>query len=142
MQRAMGTELPAWMAAGLRQMAGAGGAERAAGLPRNFREYDPEWGSAFVSGRATLTCDHENMLSHVKVPVLFTHHFRHVDPDAGHLVGAISDLQAARVRQLVEAAGNAFTYRSFPEMPHSMHGSDPATYVATVTEWLTTLTVE
>jgi hypothetical protein len=51
-------------------------------------------------------------------------------------VGAISDLQAARVRHLVEAAGNTVTYRSFPEMPHSMHGNDPGTYAATVTEWL------
>jgi pimeloyl-ACP methyl ester carboxylesterase len=139
MQRAMGTELPAWMAVGLRQMAGVGSDERPAGPPQNMREYDPEWGGAFVSGRATLTCDHENMLSHVKVPVLFTHHFRHVDPDAGYLIGAISDQQAARVRQLVEEAGNAFTYRSFPEMPHSMHGTDPVTYAATVTEWLTSL---
>jgi pimeloyl-ACP methyl ester carboxylesterase len=145
MQRAMGTELPEWMAAGLRQMAGAAnraaGAEnpdeeRAGGLPQNLREYDPEWGDAFVTGRAALTCDHENMLSQVKVPVLFTHHFRHVVPDTGHLIGASSDLQAAHVRRLVEGAGNAFAYRSFPEMPHSMHGTDPGTYVATVTEWL------
>jgi hypothetical protein len=92
------------MAAALRQMAGGVNGEQARGLPRNLREYDPEWADAFVTGRAALTCDHENMLSHVRVPVLFTHHFRHVDPDAGHLMGAISDLQAARVRQLVEAA--------------------------------------
>jgi hypothetical protein len=79
MQRAMSTELPAAMAAAIRQMAGAAtqgaGAEnadkeRAVGFPQNLREYDPEWGDAFVSGRAALTCDHENMLSHVKVPVL------------------------------------------------------------------------
>jgi pimeloyl-ACP methyl ester carboxylesterase len=139
MQRAMGTELPAWMAAAIRQMAGAANEEPARGLPQNFREYDPEWGDAFVSGRATLTCDHDTMLRHVKVPVLFTHHFRHIDPDTGHLIGAISDLQVARVRQLIEAAGSAFTYQSFPEMPHSMHGSDPGTYAATVTEWLASL---
>jgi hypothetical protein len=28
-----------------------------------------------------------------------------------------------------------FTYRVFEDMPHSMHGHDPATYVATVTAW-------
>jgi pimeloyl-ACP methyl ester carboxylesterase len=136
MQRAIGTELPAWMAAAIKQMAGVTNEGRAGGLPQNLREYDPEWGDAFVSGRATLTCDHDNMLRHVNVPVLFTHHFRHVDPETGQLIGAISDLQVARVRQLVEAAGNAFTYLSFPEMPHSMHGNDPDTYAATVTEWL------
>ncbi|MBB5159063.1 hypothetical protein [Saccharopolyspora phatthalungensis] len=43
------------------------------------------------------------------------------------------------MRQLVESTGNSFTYRAFPTMPHSMHGHDPATYVATVTDWLTTL---
>jgi pimeloyl-ACP methyl ester carboxylesterase len=139
MRRAMGTELPPWMAAALQQMTGADNAERAGGLPQNLREYDPEWGDAFVSGRANLTCDHQNMLSHVQVPVLFTHHFRHVDPDTGHLMGASSDLQAAQVRQLVEATGNAFTYRSFPEMPHSMHENAPDTFVAAVTEWLASL---
>jgi hypothetical protein len=76
------------------------------------------------------------LLSHVKVPVLFTHHFHHVDPDTGHLIGAISDLQAGRARQLVEAAGHTFTYRAFPAMPHSMHGHDPANYAATLTDWL------
>lgn len=139
MQRAIGTELPGWMAAAIQQMAGAANAEPAGGFPQNLREYDPEWGEAFVSGRATLTCDHENMLRNVKVPVLFTHHFHHVDPDTGHLIGAISDLQVTRVRQLVEAAGNAFTYQSFPEMPHSMHENDPGTYAVTVTEWLASL---
>jgi pimeloyl-ACP methyl ester carboxylesterase len=139
MQRAAGTELPAWMAAAIQRMAGAAAEEPGAGLPQNLREYDPEWGDAFVSGRATLTCDHDIMLRQVKVPVLFTHHFRHVDPGTGHLIGAISDLQAARVRQLVEAAGHAVTYRSFPEMPHSMHEHDPGTYAATVTEWLASL---
>ena len=79
------------------------------------------------------------MLRQVKVPVLFTHHFHHVDPDTGNLVGALTDQQAHRVRQLVEGAGNSFTYRAFPDMPHSMHGYDPATYVATVTAWLDSL---
>ena len=65
------------------------------------------------------------MLAAVKVPVLFTHHFRMVDPATGVLMGAVSDLQVNRARELVEGAGQAFEYRSFPEMPHSMHGTDP-----------------
>jgi len=40
------------------------------GPPQNLREYDPEWGKAFVSGSATSSCDHENMVAHVRVPVL------------------------------------------------------------------------
>ena len=81
------------------------------------------------------SCDHERMLASVTVPVLFTHHFRRVDEATGTLLGAISDLQAARARELVEGAGQRFDYRSFPEMPHSMHGADPALFARTVTEW-------
>ncbi|WP_261574335.1 hypothetical protein [Frankia gtarii] len=93
-------------------------------------------GDAFASGRATLTCDHETVLRHVKVPVLFTHHFHHIDTQTGNLMGAISDQQVKRVRHLVEGAGNSFAYRAFPTMPHSMHGHDSASYVTTVTGWL------
>jgi hypothetical protein len=71
--------------------------------------------------------------------LLFTHHFRHVDPGTGHLLGAIADVQAQQVRTIIEAAGQPFTYRSFPDMPHSMHGADPGLYTRTVLEWVTTL---
>jgi hypothetical protein len=50
-------------------------------------------------------------------------------------MGAISDLQVDRVRQLVTEAGNAFEYHSFPQMGHSMHGQDPPLYVDTLTAW-------
>lgn len=130
MRAAMARELPEWMPTALFQA----GEETA--VPQNLREYDPEWGDAFYSGRVALTCDHETMLRRVTVPVLFTHHFRRVDPDTGNLLGAISDQQVQHVRKLVEGAGNSFTYRSFPEMPHSMHGHDPDLFATTVTEWL------
>jgi hypothetical protein len=54
-------------------------------------------------------------------------------------MGAVSDLQAARARELVEAAGQPFEYRSFPAMPHSMHGTDADLFARTVTEWAATL---
>jgi hypothetical protein len=44
------------------------------GAPTNLREYDPEWGDAFWTERVGLTCDYEAVLTHVEVPVLFTHH--------------------------------------------------------------------
>jgi len=75
------------------------------------------------------------MLSAVKVPVLFTHHLRVVDETTGVLMGAISDLQIERVRQLVTGAGNEFEYQSFPQMGHSMHGQDPQRYVDTLIGW-------
>ncbi|TFC04089.1 alpha/beta hydrolase [Cryobacterium adonitolivorans] len=103
--------------------------------PQNLKEYDPEWGRSFSSGLATAGCDHATMLSHVKVPVLFTHHYHQQDAETGIYQGAISDPQATRVRELVTAAGQACTYLNFPGMPHSMHGHQPALYTRTVSEW-------
>jgi pimeloyl-ACP methyl ester carboxylesterase len=136
MQAAMANELPEW----LRQIqTGAPAGADSAEPPQNLREYDPEWGDAFFSGRVGLNCDHESMLTHVKVPVLFTHHSHFEDPETGNLLGAISDRQVQHVRRLVESTGNSFTLRTFPEMPHAMHSADPQTYATTVTDWLDAL---
>ncbi|KAG6357292.1 hypothetical protein INS49_015170 [Diaporthe citri] len=133
MQEAMAHELPSWISRAMTTML----AEIKIGpVPPELREYDPEWAEVFSSGRLAAGCDHENMLRHVKVPVLLTHHYRKVDPESGGLAGAISDEQAEHVKKLVEGGGNSFTYKSFPKTPHSMHGHDPACYVATVTAWL------
>lgn len=105
---------------------------------QTLKEYDPEWARAFITGTGTIGCDHDRMLKQVKVPVLFTHHFRHVD-DSGMLMGAASDLQIGRARQFIEAAGQPFVYRSFPQMGHAMHRLDPELYVATLKEWAQTL---
>ena len=122
--------LPAWMSVMT---------PRGAEPPQNLKEYDPEWGRAFWSGTATASCGHLQMLKRVKVPVLFTHHFRKTDERNGAMWGALSDVQANRVRELVEGAGQRFEYRSFPEMGHSMHREDPALYVATFREWAQSL---
>ena len=53
--------------------------------------------------------------------------------------GWATDPQATRARELVEAAGQPFEYRSFPAMPHSMHGTDAELFARTVTEWAATL---
>lgn len=135
MHQAMAHELPSWVAKALTAIMADIKTAPFMGPAPELKEYDPEWGDAFWNGRVALTCSHENMLKHVKVPVLFTHHFRRVDPGSGNLVGASSDLQVEHVRKLVEGTGNSFTYRSFPRMPHSMHEYDPVTYVTTVTEW-------
>lgn len=103
--------------------------------PQNLKEYDPEWGRAFWTGTVGASCDHARMLKAVKAPVLFTHHFRHVDEATGFVMGAISDLQAGRVRALVEEAGQPFDYRSFPQMGHAMHAQDPQLFADTLSEW-------
>ncbi|MFC5720763.1 alpha/beta fold hydrolase [Streptomyces gamaensis] len=141
MVAALPREVPPVLLKGLSALSGrtAGGSGDGGQVPQNFREYDPEWARAFVSGTMQEGCDHAAMLARVRVPVLLTHHYRHVDADTGHLVGALSDRQARRVRALVEAAGQPVAHRSFPDRPHSLHGTDPELYARTVTEWAATL---
>lgn len=106
--------------------------------PQILKEYDPEWGRAFWTGSVAASCDHERMLRAVKVPALLTHHFRTVD-DQGLLLGALSDIQAARVRELLGEAGVAVDYRSFETMGHSMHGQDPQLFTDTLVDWSSNL---
>jgi pimeloyl-ACP methyl ester carboxylesterase len=103
--------------------------------PQNLKEYDPEWGRAFWTGTVAASCDHARMLKAVKVPVLFTHHFRRVDEATGIVMGAISDLQVGRVRAIIEEAGQPFDYRSFPQMGHAMHSQDPQLFADTLSGW-------
>ena len=105
--------------------------------PPALKEYDPEWGRSFWSGSVAASCDHDRMLRSVKAPaVLLTHHMRVTNEENGFLFGAMSDQQAARVQQLLTGAGVAVTYRSFPEVGHSMHGDQPELYVSTLLEWV------
>jgi len=104
--------------------------------PQELKEYDPEWGRAFWTGSVAASCDHERMLRSVKVPrVLLTHHMRMVDEATGFLLGAMADVQAQRVQDLLREAGVAVDYRSFPAVGHSMHGTEPALYVDTLLDW-------
>jgi pimeloyl-ACP methyl ester carboxylesterase len=144
MQAAMRKEIPPWLLAAL-----AGMATKKPGAPppdfsvppQNMREYDPEWGRAFCSGTASMSCDHALMLASARVPVLYTHHFRAVDPAAGALMGAASDEQVARARELVTGAGQPFEVVSLPGMAHSMHSQDPQLFARLVTEWADKLAV-
>ncbi len=104
--------------------------------PQALKEYDPEWGRAFWTGTVAASCDHERMLRSVKTPaVLLTHHMRVVNEENGFLFGAMSDQQATRVRELLEGAGVEVTYRSFPDVGHSMHGERPELFVETLLDW-------
>ena len=107
--------------------------------PQNLKEYDPEWGQAFWTGTVAASCDHAQMLRSVRVPVLFTHHFRRVDEKSGLLMGALSDVQATRVRELLDEAGVRVDYRSFETMGHSMHGQDPQLFADTLVDWTSSL---
>jgi pimeloyl-ACP methyl ester carboxylesterase len=111
--------------------AGGGGLEP----PQMLKEYDPEWGRAFLEGTVGQSCPHERMLAQVKVPVLFTHHARTIDPATGLLSGASSDLQAAKVKEIVTAAGHPFEYVSLPDAAHAMHQVDPARFAQVLTTW-------
>jgi pimeloyl-ACP methyl ester carboxylesterase len=99
-----------------------------------MKEYDPEWGRAFWDGTVAQSCPHETLLAQVKVPVLFTHHARTV-LENGSLMGAISDLQAAKVRELAAAAGVTIDYESLPDAAHAMHAADPERFAELVGDW-------
>ncbi len=103
--------------------------------PQHFREYDPEWARSFWTGAASASCDHEKMLAGAKVPVLITHHYREIDPGTGALMGAVSDQQVARARQLITEAGQPCTVVDLPDMAHAMHQHDPERFTRTVREW-------
>jgi pimeloyl-ACP methyl ester carboxylesterase len=122
-------ELPSWLG-GIAGLFGLG-----AEPPPTLKEYDPEWARAFWTGTVAASCDHARMLASVKVPVLFTHHFRMIDEESGALLGAASDLQVEHVRRLVTGTGNPFELVSLPTMGHSLHGQDPQLYVDTLTAW-------
>ena len=122
-------ELPAWLAALFSSIQGDA-------PPQNLKEYDPEWARAFWTGTVAASCDHARMLASVKVPVLLTHHFRMIEETTGMLMGALTDLQAARARALIEGAGQTVEYRSFPKMGHAMHQQDPKLFAATLVEWV------
>lgn len=107
--------------------------------PQNLREYDPEWGRAFWEGTVASSCPHETLLSQVKVPVLLTHHFRVVNPETGNLMGALSDIQAAKVRELIATTGVPIAYESLPDAAHAMHAADPERFVKVLTGWVKTL---
>ena len=109
--------------------------------PQNLKEYDPEWGRAFWTGTVAASCDHERMLRSVKVPVLLTHHLRITNDATGFLFGALSDQQAQRVQDLLQAAGVPVKYCSFPDVGHSMHGDRPDLYVDTLLDWVKSLGV-
>ncbi|MDF2824273.1 MAG: alpha/beta hydrolase family protein [Mycobacterium sp.] len=145
-QRALARDLPPTLLQGLATMAtgsrGAGHQSYASGAqppPQTFKEYDPEWARAFWTGSATASCDHTRMLAAVKVPVLFTHHFRNVDQTTGRLQGALSDLQAGCVRDLIAGAGQRIDYQSLPEAAHNMNQADPQGYTRIVRDWAATL---
>ena len=103
--------------------------------PQNLKEYDPEWARAFIQGTATQSSNLGEMLKRVKVPVLMTHHARTINEKTGMLMGAISDQQAMKVKELVEGAGAPFEYVSLPDAAHAMHAGDPERFARVLTEW-------
>lgn len=104
-------------------------------VPQNLQEYDPEWARVFYEGTVALNCPHDVMLAAVKAPILLTHHARTVNPANGNLVGALSDEQAARARELIETAGVEVAYESVPDALHMMHQFDPKRYARLLTDW-------
>lgn len=103
--------------------------------PQNLKEYDPEWGRAFWEGTVAKSCPHDALLAQVKTPILLTHHARIVFPDSGHLMGAMSDVQAAKAQEIMSGAGVKVDYVSLPDAAHAMHASDPKRFAEVVGGW-------
>lgn len=103
--------------------------------PQHLKEYDPEWARSFYEGNVARNCPHESMLAQVKVPVMMTHHARAIDPKSGRLIGALSDMQAEKVRELVTGAGQPFEYVSLPDAAHVLHLTDPRRFADVLTKW-------
>lgn len=103
--------------------------------PQNIKEYDPEWGRAHFEGTVAASCRHDRMLASVKVPVLLTHHGRHVDEARGTLIGALTDLQARRAGDIIKGTGQPFDYVSLPDAAHAMHNTQPARFATIVHDW-------
>ena len=79
---------------------------------RTSRSTTPSGAARSGPAPSAASCDHERMLRSVKVPhVLLTHHFRMVDETTGVLMGALTDVQADRVQELLREAGVSVTYR-------------------------------
>jgi hypothetical protein len=79
------------------------------------------------------------MLAAVKVPILYTHHTRAMDPESGALIGAASDQQASYACKLMRSTGQRVDYRSFPSIGHRMHSLEPQLFARTLVEWAVTL---
>ena len=58
-----------------------------------------------------------------------------VFPDSGNLMGAMSDLQAAKARELMSQTGAAVEYVSLPDAAHAMHAADPKRFADLVIKW-------
>jgi hypothetical protein len=55
------------------------------------------------------------------------------------LIGALSDLQAAKSRELVAAAGQPCDYVDAPDAAHSMHAADPPRFAGILSNWAQSL---
>ncbi|MFV3126726.1 alpha/beta fold hydrolase [Niveispirillum sp. KHB5.9] len=119
--------------------AGAPGLKLPPEPPQHAKEYDPEWARSFVEGNVARNCPHELMLAQVKVPVLLPHHARMVDPKTGRLMGALSDMQAEMVREIVTKAGQRYDYASLPDAAHILHITNPPRFADVLTQWAKTL---
>lgn len=136
-QAAFPRELPPYVLRALLRMGIAAPPEQSGPpeVPQNLKEYDPEWARAFWTGLASASCDHERMLGAAKVPTLITHHYREIDPSTDGLMGAVSDLQVARARELIIGAGQPCDVLDLPDMSHAMHRDDPERFARAILEF-------
>ncbi|MER7173498.1 alpha/beta hydrolase [Streptomyces mesophilus] len=140
MVKAAPEELPAFLHPGIGFMMGDGDPEAGASPTpvQHLKEYDPEWAQAWATDTANAGVDHATLLAQVKTPVLLTHHFHMTDPETGQLMGAMTDIQAAQARRLLESTGRPVTFTPL-DAPHTMHEPMAQQYTDVITDWIKTL---
>lgn len=109
---------------------------------QNFKEYDPEWARACMTGSFTASCNHAQMLSQVKCPVLFTYHDYTSDKrnPEWERIGMLEQIKL--VEKLIKDTGQPITVLSFPDLGHSMHFQKPELFISTIVDWEKTLPSE
>lgn len=62
-------------------------------------------------------------------------HARFVFPEDGRLMGALSDVQAAKACAIMREAGAEVDYLSLPDAAHAMHAAQPERFAQAVRDW-------
>lgn len=92
-------------------------------MVRGFSSYDPAFSRGFLDGAFDAGFDHADALARVRCPTLLIHANWFVSQEHG-LVGAMTDRDAARVRELVPRC----RYLSLPS-GHVVHQEQPKVFV-------------
>ncbi len=94
-------------------------------LIKSFSTFDPNFTRAFIDGSACASIDHTAVLKAVRCPMLLLHADWFIQPGTGLLLGAMSDDDVRRTRELAPQCD----YRRI-RSGHSIHIEKPRIFIA------------